>query len=38
MASIRAKSALTPSGWQKDVRLTVEGGRVISRGPALSGH
>ncbi|CAN7651144.1 formimidoylglutamate deiminase [Rhizobium sp. LjRoot98] len=30
MASIHAKSALTPSGWQKDVRLTIEGGQIAT--------
>ncbi|KQS89549.1 MULTISPECIES: formimidoylglutamate deiminase [unclassified Rhizobium] len=30
MTSIHVKSALTPTGWQKDVRLTIEGGRIAS--------
>ena len=28
MTSIHVKSALTPAGWQKDVRLTIKGGRI----------
>ena len=30
MTSIHVKSALTSSGWQKDVRLTIEHGRIAS--------
>jgi formimidoylglutamate deiminase len=28
LTSIHVKSALTPAGWQKDVRLTIKGGRI----------
>ncbi|WEZ82418.1 formimidoylglutamate deiminase [Rhizobium sp. 32-5/1] len=30
MTSIHVKSALTPAGWQKDVRLTIKGGQIAS--------
>ena len=30
MTSIHVKSALTPAGWQADVRLTIEGGRIAT--------
>lgn len=30
MTSIHVKSALTPTGWHKDVRLTIESGRIAS--------
>ncbi|MCV9966644.1 formimidoylglutamate deiminase [Pararhizobium sp. BT-229] len=30
MTSIHVKSALTPAGWQKDVRLTIEGSQIAS--------
>ncbi|MDA5241549.1 formimidoylglutamate deiminase [Agrobacterium tumefaciens] len=30
MTSIHVKSALTPAGWQKNVRLKIEDGRIVS--------
>jgi formimidoylglutamate deiminase len=30
LTSIHVKSALTPAGWQADVRLTIEGGRIAT--------
>lgn len=30
LTSIHVKSALTPAGWQKDVRLTIEGSQIAS--------
>jgi len=30
VTSIHVKSALTPAGWQKDVRLTIKGGQIAS--------
>lgn len=30
LTSIHVKSALTPAGWQKDVRLTIEGSQITS--------
>ncbi len=30
MANIHAELALTPDGWQRDVRITVDGGRISS--------